>query len=74
MERQTMSFLLSSENTPRYLLDSNLITKERLENLQVNAGGHGKKHDYRQTKLFDQSIQLLRFHFKKSLLFSLRLY
>lgn len=37
-----MPFLLSSENTPRYLLDSNLIAKERLKNLQVNAGGHGK--------------------------------
>lgn len=37
-----MPFLLSSENTPHYLLDSNLIAKESLENLQVNAGGFGK--------------------------------
>ena len=37
-----MAFLLSSENTPRYLSNLSLIPEARLESLQVDAGGSGK--------------------------------
>jgi thiamine kinase-like enzyme len=53
-----MSFLLSSENTPHYLLDSNLIAKEKFKNLQVNAGGYGKNFNLLVTLSSKQKLMV----------------